>query len=211
MRIALLVLFLCLLPGLTRAAEIVPTPLSERDKADLARIEAYLNHLKNISADFLQIDDRGGTMTGKIEIQRPGKMRVVYDPPSKDFIVADGDTVHIWNADLQSQTNVDEGSSLAEFILRDHVNLGGDVTVTKLERFPAKLELTLIQKNDPAMGQLTLIFEDKPLMLRQWRVIDPQGVTTGVSLQNMREDVSFPSSTFTFVPPNFGNNRTQDH
>jgi outer membrane lipoprotein-sorting protein len=183
-----------------------PTLLSSKDTADITRIEDYLNGLKSISADFIQLDDNGGMMRGKIEIQRPGKMRVTYDPPSKDFIVADGDFVHIWNDDLKEQTNVEEGSSLAEFILRDPVKLSGDITITKFERFPAKLELTLMQTSDPAAGSLTLIFEDHPLILRQWRVVDAQGHTTGVDLQNEQMDVSFKDSIFDFVPPNFGKN-----
>lgn len=180
--------------------------LSDEDRTDLARIEHYLNHLKSISADFLQIDDNGGIMRGSIALQRPGKMRVDYDPPSKDFIIADGKTVHIWNEDLKSQTNVDQGSSLAEFILRDPVKLSGDVVVTSVKHFPAKIEVTLVQKDDAGAGKLTLVFEDRPLKLRQWKVFDAQGHTTGVNLENVREDVSFAARTFYFVPPNFGSN-----
>ncbi len=191
-----------------RAAEpaaVHYTP-SAQDKKDLPRIEDYLNGLKNLSASFLQIDDTGGIMRGELAISRPGKMRVTYNPPSKDFIIADGSFVHIWNEDLKAQTNVEQGSSLAEFILRDPVKLQGEVTVTKVERSPAKLEVTLVQSNDPGAGSLTLVFEDKPLKLRQWKVIDPQGRMTGVSLENMSEGAVFPASTFIFTPPNFGKN-----
>ena len=177
---------------------------SAHDENDLSRIETYLNNLKSISADFLQVDDHGGMLNGKIAIQRPGKMRVTYNDPDKDFIVADGDWVHIWNDELKSQTNVEQGSSLAEFILRDPIKLDGDVTVVSIKHFPAKIEMTLKETNDPAAGSLTLIFEDHPLLLRQWRVIDPEGHTIGVNLQNEEAGVSFPSSTFNFVPPNFG-------
>jgi outer membrane lipoprotein-sorting protein len=183
--------------------QAAPVKLSDQDKADIKRIEAYLNGLKSISADFLQMDDQGGVTRGTIEIKRPGKMRVNYAPPSHDFIIADGDFVHIWDGSLKSQTNVPEGSSLANFILRDPIVLGGEVTVTKFERGPAKLELTLEQTNDPGSGQLTLIFEDNPLLLRQWRVIDAQGRLTGVNLENERTDVKFAGDTFDFVPPNF--------
>ena len=184
--------------------------LSEQDKADIARIEVYLNDLKSISADFLQVGDQGDMMRGEIAIERPGKMRVTYAPPSKDFIVADGDFVHIWDASLKSQTNVPDDSSLANFILRKNISLSGGVTVTKFQRFPSKLELTLVQTNDPGLGQLTLIFEDKPLLLRQWKVLDAQGRTTGVNLENERSGVDFPHDTFTFVPPSFGlGGRTQ--
>jgi outer membrane lipoprotein-sorting protein len=181
-----------------------PAHLSASEQVDVARVQDYLNELKTLAAKFIQVDDAGGMMTGRIAIERPGKMRVTYDPPSKDFIIADGSNVHIWNDDLQEQTNVDEGSSLAEFILRDPVRLNGDVTVTRFQRFPAKIEVTLVQTDDPAAGSLTLVFEDKPLMLRQWRVVDPQGRTTGVSLQDVHTDVTFPAPTFSFVPPNFG-------
>jgi outer membrane lipoprotein-sorting protein len=130
-------------------------------------------------------------------------MRVTYNPPNKDFIIADGSFVHIWNDDLKAQTNVEQGSSLAEFILRDPVKLSGDVTVTKIQHFPAKIEVTLVQNNDPGAGSLILVFEDNPLKLRQWKVIDAQGRLTGVTLENMSQGMTFPSNTFFFVPPNF--------
>ncbi|MFA5040204.1 MAG: outer membrane lipoprotein carrier protein LolA [Bdellovibrionales bacterium] len=180
--------------------------LSAKDKKDLSRIEVYLNGLKNIAADFLQVDDAGGFMRGQISISRPGKMRVNYDPPSKDFIIADGSFVHIWNDDLKSQTNVLQSSSLAEFILRDPIKFSGEVTVTKIERFPAKLEVTLAQSDDPGVGSLTLVFQDKPLKLRQWKVVDAQGRLTGVTLEKVTEDIVFPSDKFVFTPPSFENN-----
>lgn len=194
-------------PPTAQAADghaVAQANLTARDKKDLERIETYLNAMKNVSADFLQIDDAGGIMRGQIAIARPGKMRVTYDPPSKDFIIADGSSVHIWDEDLKAQTNVEQGSSLAEFILRDPVKLDGDVSVTKVQRFPAKIEVTLIQAKDPAQGSLILVFEDKPLRLRQWKVVDPQGRTTGINLENMSEKASFPSNYFVFTPPNFG-------
>ncbi len=181
-----------------------PAELSPKDRNDVARISAYLNGLRSISAGFLQVDDQGRFMHGKIAIQRPGRMRVTYDSPNKDFIVADGSSLHIWDDELKSQTNIDQRSSLAEFILRDPVRLEDDVIITRFQRFPSKLELTLVETNDPAAGQLTLIFEDNPLLLRQWRVTDALGHTTGVNLENTQQNVTFPPGTFDFMPPTFG-------
>ncbi len=79
-------------------------------------------------------------------------------PPSKDFIIADGSSVHIWNDDLKEQTNVDESSSLAEFILRDPVKLSGDVTVHGSSEFPAAANFTLAaRRNDPAAGRVGFV------------------------------------------------------
>ncbi|MDR3448257.1 MAG: outer membrane lipoprotein carrier protein LolA [Alphaproteobacteria bacterium] len=209
MKKLILTLILLFAPALAFAAPSAkPATLTPQDKADLTRMENYLNGLKNIAADFIQVDDAGGILHGEIAISRPGKMRVDYEPPDKDFIIADGSFVHIWNDDLKSQTNVEEGSSLAEFILRDPVRMAGDVTVTQFKHMPAKMEVTLVQSSDPAAGSLTLVFEDRPLLLRQWKVIDPQGHTTGVSLQNMSQDVHFIPNYFVFIPPNFSKNST---
>jgi outer membrane lipoprotein-sorting protein len=206
MKKLILILFLGLFSVGAYAAEapaVRPTALTAQDHTDLARIEAYLNNLKNISADFMQVDDAGGILHGQIAISRPGKMRVNYSAPNKDFIIADGSFVHIWNDDLKAQTNVEQNSSLAEFILRDPIKLNGDVTLTKIERFPAKIEITLVDNKDPASGSLILVFEDRPLKLRQWKVVDAEGHTTGVNLENMSENVTFPANTFFFVPPSF--------
>jgi len=207
MKKLLLLLALCLSPVAAIAGDQAsPAHLVYQDKIDLGRIETYLNNLKNVSADFLQVDDAGGMMRGELAISRPGKMRATYAAPNKDFIIADGHFVHIWDDALQSQTNVPQDTSLAEFILRDPVKLSGDVTVTKFVRGPSKLEVTLVQTNDASAGSLTLVFEDKPLKLRQWKVTDAQGRLTGVNLENMSEGATFPSGTFVFVPPNFNKN-----
>ncbi len=178
-----------------------PAQLSEKDRADIARIETYLNSMKGISAGFLQISDSGDFRHGRIAIKRPGKMRVVYDPPEPDIIVADGTFLHMWDAGLGQQTNVLQGDNVAEFVLRENVKMSGDVTVTKLARFPAKLEVSLMSTKDPEDGELTLIFEDKPLRLRQWRVVDAQGRMTGINLENVSEETDFPYGTFSFTPP----------
>jgi len=207
-RLILTLLFALLapLPAAAEGDQATPASLSAQQQNDLSRIENYLNGLRNISADFLQIDDAGGIMHGSLSISRPGKMRVTYDPPNKDFIIADGTFVHLWNDDLKAQTNIEQGTSLAEFILRSPIKLSGDVTVTKFQHFPAKIEVTLVQSSDPAAGSLTLVFEDHPLLLRQWKVLDPQGHLTGVTLQNMSTEAHFAPNTFFFVPPSFENN-----
>jgi len=186
------------------ASSPAPAKLSEAEKGDISRIEAYLNDLKSVGANFLQINESGAVRHGAISIKRPGKMRVVYDEPDKDFIVADGSFVNIWDNEMGQQTSIPVGSSIAEFILRENVKLSGDVVITRIVHFPAKLEISLVSAKEPQEGELTLIFEDNPLKLRQWRVLDAQGHTTGVNLENAREGIEFPENTFVFVSPKLG-------
>jgi outer membrane lipoprotein-sorting protein len=213
MKKALALLALCLflfpsLPAQSADTKVIAAKLSTKEKADVERMQAYLNNVKTISASFLQVGDSGALRHGKIDISRPGKMRVAYDLPDKDFIIADGSMVHMWDDELGQQTSLPVGEGIADFVLRDPVKLvSGDITITHFVRYPAKIELSLVSTKNPGEGELTLVFEDNPLQLRQWRVLDPQGRTTGVNLENARFDVTFPSNHFVFVSPKLGKAR----
>jgi outer membrane lipoprotein-sorting protein len=204
----LILFFLAFVPFSTSAyAGGDNAPLAKlvmQDQEDVARVENYLNHLKSISADFIQVNDRGAMRYGVIAIERPGKMRVTYNPPDKDFIVADGSSMYFWDGETREESNVSLGSTLIDFILRDPIRLSDDVTVTNVARSPAKLEVTLRSTEDSGEGQLSLVFEERPFKLRQWRIVDAQGGITSVSLENIREGVNFPASTFNFIPPSSG-------
>ena len=206
----LLLLFLyVLLSGLSGRADAASTPaaLSLADRADVGRIEHYLNDLKTLQARFLQVADNGNTATGNFMMERPGKMRLVYDPPVKDYVVSDGFFVFYWDGELQQQSSQPLGNSLADFFLRDTIKLSGDVTITRVARPPGAIEVSIIATDDPGNGELTLVFEDKPLRLQKWRVLDAQGLTTTVALSDMHTGVRLDDNLFVFHDPNFGRRR----
>ena len=194
------------LPGRADAAA-VPAVLSANDRADIGRIEHYLNDLKTLKARFLQIADNGNTAAGAFMMARPGKMKLIYDPPIKDYVVSDGFFVFYWDAELQQQSSQPLGNSLADFFLRDAIRLSGDVTITRMARPPGALEVSIIATDDPGNGELTLVFEDKPLRLQKWRVMDAQGLTTTVALSDMHTGVKLDDSLFVFHDPNLGRRR----
>jgi outer membrane lipoprotein-sorting protein len=180
------------------------TALSEQDRADVARAEAALEGIRTLQSRFIQTADDGSTATGTAFLSRPGRMRLEYDPPIKDFVVSDGLFVYYWDDELKQQSSTTLGSTLADLILRQDVKLSGAVTVTRVERRPGILEITMVETSEPGKGKLTLVFEDNPLRLRKWRVLDAQGLTTEVALQNPRTDVALDRSLFVFRDPTGG-------
>ena len=62
----------------------------------------------------------------------------------------------------------------------------------------------MVQTDSPAAGSVSLIFEDNPLRLAKWRVIDAQGAWVEVALMEPRFDVTFrnPAELFSTVDPN---------
>src|SRR5262249_37609976 len=73
------------------AADPPPAPsLSAADKADIARVEAYLNALRTMQAHFLQVAENGATAQGQFYLSRPGKLRLEYDPPVPILMISEG-------------------------------------------------------------------------------------------------------------------------
>ncbi|HYF85202.1 outer membrane lipoprotein carrier protein LolA [Azospirillum sp.] len=183
------------------AAPAAPVSLSAQDQAIVAKVEEYLNDITTLQSKFLQVAPNGRQATGTFYLWRPGRMRLEYDRPLKDFIVADGSFVFYWDGEMRQQSSAPIGSTLADFILRKNIRLSGDVTVTEVFQAPGVIEVSLLETKDPGKGTLTLVFEDRPFQLRKWRVLDAQGMTTEVALLNPRTDVAFDREMFYFKEP----------
>jgi outer membrane lipoprotein-sorting protein len=195
-RRALLALPFALVPLLARAA-----PLSAQDKADLARIERYLDGLRTLKARFLQVGPDGGTTEGNAWLERPGRMRFEYDPPTPYLLVAGQGVVVFQDRRLQQNTLFPLSQTPLGILLADHTHLTDDVTVSSIDRQPGLIQVTLYRTGRQGDGTLTLVFADNPLMLRQWSVVDAQKLETRVSLFNQETGGTFDPKLFnTNVP-----------
>src|SRR5690554_5782401 len=64
--------------------------LTPGDQDTIQRVEDYLNSIKTLDARFQQVDSNNKRASGRIYIQKPGKLRFEYDPPTPVLIVANG-------------------------------------------------------------------------------------------------------------------------
>jgi outer membrane lipoprotein-sorting protein len=189
-----------LVPALAGPA---PAALSPDDRADLSRIETYLNGLTTMDSRFLQFS-RDGVAQGRIRLDRPGRLRIEYAPPVPVLMVASSRLLMYHDTELKQTTFLPVGSTPAGFLIDEEIALDGEVTVTGFERGPGALRVTLVQTADPDAGSVTLMFEDAPLRLAKWRVIDAQGTEVEVALQEPRFGVAFDDADeiFSTVDPN---------
>lgn len=188
-------------------AQRAPAPgaatLTDRDRADLARVEAYLNGLTTLRARFLQIAQSGAAAEGTAWIWRPGRMRFEYDPPEPLLLVAYAGQFLMYDRELRAPTTLLISQTPLGIILREQVRLSGDVTVTAVERSGGFLRVTMYRTSEPGEGRLTLVFNPDPMELRQWAVLDAQRRETRVSLFRIETGLRFPSSLFQFNDPRF--------
>ncbi|MBI1326469.1 MAG: outer membrane lipoprotein carrier protein LolA [Alphaproteobacteria bacterium] len=190
MRFLIVFLALALLPVLAFASQAT------------MQADQYLKSLSTMQARFSQVAADGTTRTGTFYLDRPGKLRFEYDPPVKDFIVADGVFIYFYDAKLKQQTNAPIGETLADFLLRKNIGLGGDVTVVSEDELNGYREITIVQKDSPENGTLTLGFTQAPFQIAYWRVVDATGATTNVTLSDIQTGIDFKSGLFAYHDPN---------
>ena len=189
-----------LLAGLPARAQPRFQPTAQ-DQADIARIEAYLDTLRTLKARFLQVAPNGAISQGTAWLDRPGRMRFEYDPPSPLLLVAGHGLVVFHDKQLNQTSNIPLSQTPLGILLAANVKLSGGVTVTDIQRQPGQIQVSVVRTASPGDGTLTLIFADNPLALRQWTVLDAQRQETRVTLFNVQTGSSFDPKLFEFVDP----------
>ena len=183
------------------AADAKAMPLTAADKADLRRVEDYLNGLTTMKAHFIQVSSKGEVAEGTVYMQRPGKIRFEYEPPVPVLIVSSGLILYYHDTELNQTSQVFVNSTPIGMLVRDNLSFDDkDVTVVHMLRQDGAIRVTVQQTKEPEQGAITLIFADQPLALRKWIVLDAQGVETSVTLTNVETGLALDPELFTFDP-----------
>ncbi len=191
-------LLIAALPG----AVAEPT-LGARDKADIARVEAYLNTIRTLRADFIQTASSGAFAEGRFYLRRPGRLRFDYSPAGTLQMFADGFSLIYVDHELEQITHVPLSATPAGVLIDDNVKLSGKLRVTRIDRGPATLRVHLVRSEEADTGTLVLTLSDRPLALRQWTVIDAKGIATRVTLVNAEFNIAIDESVFVFETPDW--------
>jgi len=189
-----------LLIAVVFAGPIFAGPALAADAADaeaLKKAEAYLNSVTTLKSRFVQVNPDGGNYDGDLYISRPGRMRLVYDPPTPMLMVADGKFLIYIDTQMNDASHLDLNDTPAGLILKENLSFSDpSVKLIEVKRGPGTLEITAAMAKDPGMGKLTLVFSDAPFELRQWRVVDAQNKEVVVTLENAQKGVSLDRSLF---------------
>jgi len=175
--------------------------LTTTDRADLKRVQDYLNGIHTLRSRFEQIAGNGGIATGTIYISRPGHMRVEYDPPVSILLVATGGRIWYYDKNLEQVSFFDLKDTPAWFLLQDNVTFGGDLTVDDLQHASDVVRVTVTETKNPDLGKATLILSDNPLELRKWHLLDAQQKTVTVTLDNPQYGLPLNPQLFYWTDP----------
>jgi outer membrane lipoprotein-sorting protein len=162
------------------------TAFDDKQRALLDRVSLYLSSVQTMVGNFVQIGPDGGRTEGTFYIQKPGKVRFDYNPPSPIDIIADGSSVVVRDRKLATQDLYPLSQTPLRYLLADRIDLLRDtdvVSVTADDTFVT----VVIEEKQLVVGtnRLMIMFDAKDLGLKQWTVTDPQGLDTTVAVYNL--------------------------
>lgn len=170
------------------------------EKPSVERINAYFNAISGLSADFVQTAPDGRRYTGKLFIQRPGKMKFEYMPPSPLEIISDGRTVAVRDRKAGTQDDYLVGQTPLKFLLRDRIDVARDSKVIGINQQGPDAILTLEDRQTVGgTSRIKITFDSASMALRGWVVTDPQGFDTQVALSNINLGAK-PSASLFVIP-----------
>ncbi len=181
-----------------RTPEARPT-FSDEQRSDLDKISAYLNGMHAVEGGFSQINPNGDVTEGKIYIDRPGKIRFEYDAPNPTLVLCDGSSIYVQNRKLNTVDRYPLAGTPLQLILKDDISLKQNRSILSLHREGDSIIVDARSSNNRKQSNVTLVFAAAPVELRQWTVIDDQGLSTTVALRNVHPVTNLPDTLFQYV------------
>ena len=123
-----------------------------RSAADRRLSEQYRHDDRALSPVFRKWRYRHGWLW----MERPGRMRFQYDPPSPILLLADRFYVYYVDTQLAEVSQVGLKSTPAWFLLRAPISFS-DLVVTRFERGDNLLRVTVVDPAAPDNGSLTMV------------------------------------------------------
>lgn len=183
------------------AAAVKPAALSAEDQALVDRAVAYLEGMTSAQGRFVQTDARGGVTQGELLLQRPGKARFEYDPPSGLLVVADGRAVSVFDRRLKTFESYPQRSTPLGMFLAGRIKLDGGVKVTRVARLSDGFALRAEDPRKQTRGSITLNFTDKPLALAGWTLVDSRNAVTRVKITDLKAAAGLDPAKFVLRDP----------
>jgi outer membrane lipoprotein-sorting protein len=162
------------------------TAFTPAQRAQVDKVSSYLSSVQQMVGHFVQIAPDGSRTQGEFYVQKPGRVRFEYDPPSLIEIIADGQSVVVRDRRLATQDVYPLSQTPLRFLLSDRIDLFRETNVVSVRADYSNV-IVVIEEKQPLIGttRLMMMLGAKDHQLKQWTVTDPQGYDTTVAVSNI--------------------------
>jgi outer membrane lipoprotein-sorting protein len=173
-------------PQFVTAAPAKPGGFDSTQRALVERVNGYLSGLNTLVGNFVQVGPDGSRTEGKFYLQKPGRVRFEYNPPSPIEVISDGSSVAVRDRKLATQDVIPLSQTPLRFLVSERVDLFKDSNVVSVSSDDT-FATVVIEERQTLGGthRVMVMFGARDLQLRQWTITDPQGYDTTVALYNL--------------------------
>lgn len=190
------VLTLAMGAALLAASGAIPqASLAVAQPADAQQIADHFSSVKTMMGDFVQFGPGGEQTGGKFFIERPGKVRFNYENPSNFKVTADGRSVVLENARMNTADLYALSSTPLKLLLDERIDLSGN-KVRDVKQEADATTITLADRSVFGNSTIAMMFDPQNYELKQWTIRDAQGKDTTVMIYNVQSGVTFDPSVF---------------
>jgi outer membrane lipoprotein-sorting protein len=183
------------LPGFSRPG--TTTAFDANQRALIDRVNVYLMSVQTMVGDFVQVGPDGRRADGKIYLQKPGRVKFEYHPPSPIELVSDGSSLVVRDRKLETQDLYPLSQTPLRFLLADRIDLLRETNVIAVSADDVFVSLMIEEKQTlGGTHKVLLMFSAKDMQLKQWTITDPQGFDTTVALHNLDYSKKLDSAMF---------------
>jgi outer membrane lipoprotein-sorting protein len=187
------------------AAAEIPKQASQKlattEAQDLQAVQAYLKGITSLRARFQQVAPNGQVSAGVMSLEKPGKLRFQYSPPSPILVVSDGKVITLIDYDLKQVTRWPINDTPLRPLVRTDFMFGEDVEVLGIRRNEQWINVAITDPKKRDEGSMQLTFSRNPLKLTEWQVLDQRKQMTIVTLDDLQTNVSLDKSLWTWKDP----------
>ena len=181
--------------------------------AVLAGLQAWLDGTQTLDMHFQQSLVSGAlgttaTESGRLYLERPGKLRWDYLDPEKKIALLLGDRTALYLEDerLMSRGRLTGEQGLFPRLLAGHDRVDEFFSASLVETPSAggrgAYRLKLVPKGDHAtMGAVTLTLRPPAFLIEGAELLDETGNRTTYTFSNVRRNRALPEGLFAFEPP----------
>lgn len=148
------------------------------------KILKYLQNFDSLKSDFIQVNNNGNVLSGKITILRPGKVRVEYNEIPL-LIISDGKKIASINKELDSITFYRIKDIPLALLLFKNFSLK-NVQILDYFDLENQLQIRLKEKDKEGEDFIDILFEKNTFTLKKWTVFNGKSNKTEVLLENVR-------------------------
>ncbi|RWQ21824.1 outer membrane lipoprotein carrier protein LolA [Mesorhizobium sp.] len=189
------------LPGFLFAAvgaaalNIASTIAISAAPVDTKTIADHFSSVKSMSGDFVQSGPKAERKHGRFFLQRPGKIRFNYAGQSGISVIADGKSLVVYNRKLKTSRLYALSKTPLKLLLDNKVDFSGS-RLKSIRDDGAQITVKLADRSAFGNSNISMVFDRKSLDLRRWSLTDEKGLTTTVTISNVRQGVRAPEGTF---------------